>query len=485
MSQPVSLSEQALALYADGQYGSALALATEPVAPLLNIAGLAAYQLGEIGEAEKYWNLAVAARPDYAEAHNNLGELLRGAGRPAEAEAAYLRALAARPGYAEALNNLGILYLAERRLAEAEAALRRALAARPAYPEAWSNLGVWLKGVGRHQEAEAAYRQALALQPGNPDACFNLAFLLLMLGRYAEAWPLYELRHDPRRVGQAAMPKLPFPVWQGEPLRGKSLLLWHEQGFGDVIQFCRFVPLLKALGASRIGLVCKPPLAILLSTLAGLDALHPEDGGRGWPAYDYWTFPMSVPFRIGLELGDIPAGLPYLHALPERIARWQARLPQARPRVGLVWKSQPGRSNADLRSLPGLAALAPLWSVPGIVFVSLQKSGGEDEARQPPPGQPLPHLGSDITDFADTAAIVAQLDLVICVDTAIAHLAGALGKPCWVLLPWQADWRWLLERDDSPWYPGVLRLFRQPRMGDWEGVVGAVAQALRQWREGL
>jgi len=572
------------ALYAGGQYQQALALAAAQIPALLNIAGAAAYALGNKPEAEKYWratiqvqtenpdahnnlgllyaesgrldeaeaafrralaihpghvvaynNLglllarlkrpaeaetayrqALALQPDYADAYHNLGELLANFGcveeaeaiyrqllalwpadpraynslgvlcaaanRHAEAEAAYRQALALRPDFAEAYNNWGILLMAGQRLEEAEAAFHRSIERLPTCHETHNNLGVLLKALKRYDESEAAYRLALRLWPDYADARFNLSLLLLSLGRFSEAWPLYEARYHPNNKNRAALQLLNFPQWQGEPLAGKSLLVWHEQGLGDAIQFCRFIPALKAQGAARIGLACQAPLAALFATLPGLDATHPPEPEPGLSDYDYWTFPLSIPRHYGLALDNIPATLPYLHVRPERMEKWQARLPPAAPRVGLVWKCHPGRNTSAERSLPGLAALAPLWAVSGIQFVSLQKGVAEDEAREPPPGQALTHLGTDIGDFADTAAIVAQLDLVICVDTAIAHLAGALAKPCWVLLPWHADWRWLDEREDSPWYPQIMRLFRQGRPGAWEEVVGRVAVALRQWR---
>jgi hypothetical protein len=203
------------------------------------------------------------------------------------------------------------------------------------------------------------------------------------------------------------------------------------------------------------------------------------------PPHDYWTFPLSLPLHFNTTVETIPAALPYLSAPPERLSRWQKCLSMDGLKVGLVWKGSAAHINDANRSLPGLSTLAPLWSVPGVTFVSLQKGQGEDEAATPPTGQPVLHLGSDISDFADTAAIVSQLDLVICIDTAIAHLAGALNKPCWVLLPaLGTDWRWLQERSDSPWYPDAMRLFRQTKSGDWTSTIDDVARELRSWVDG-
>lgn len=333
-------------------------------------------------------------------------------------------------------------------------------------------------------EAERCYREALRLAPGYAEACNNLAHVLLTTGRLEEGWRCYETRYDASiEVNRRSIPvpQLPFPQWRGQSLDGKSLLVCPEQGFGDEIQFCRYVPLLKRNGAQRVSLICKTPLRPLFETLPDVDAVHPDEDGVRLAPHDYWAFPLSLPLYCGTRtLKDVPAELPYLFANPERARVWESRLPHGGLRVGLVWKGDQRHSNDANRSLPNLGVLAPLWDVAGVSFVSLQKGAGEDEARQASHGGALVHVGSDIVDFADTAAIVSALDLVICVDTAVAHLAGALGKPCWVLLPWAGtDWRWLQERSDSPWYPGIIRLFRQPAAGDWTSVVGELVRALQ------
>jgi len=217
-----------------------------------------------------------------------------------------------------------------------------------------------------------------------------------------------------------------------------------------------------------------------METLEGVDTVIAfNESDTVVPAHDYWIYPLSIPLHCKTTLETIPARLPYLRALPDRVTRWSPRLPNDGFRVGLVWKGNISYKNDSKRSLPGLATLAPLWSVPGVHFVSLQKGQCEDEARNPPPGQPLIDLGTEIGDFADTAAIVEQLDLVISVDTAAAHVAGSLAKPCWVLLPAEkGDWRWLQGRDDSPWYPGVVRLFRQADSEDWTPLILDIKLAL-------
>jgi tetratricopeptide (TPR) repeat protein len=441
-------------------------------------------------EAEAAYRRAIAAKPDYAEAYSNLGVLLKAQKRIDEAEAAYLRAIAVKPDYEEAYSNLGVLLMEQKRFAEAEAACRRAISLRQDYADAYSNLGNLLQALKRPEESEAAYRHAIALKSGHADARWNLSLLLLRRGRFQEGWMEFEARYAPGKTDRKMAPPsilpggapLP-PQWQGEALTGKALLIWPEQGLGDEIQFVRYLPLLKARGLRHLTLACKPPLKALFAAQGLADRVISTTDWRSEMAaeFDYWCYPLSLPLHFATTLENLPATIPYLRAEPERIARWAKRLPPAALRVGLVWKGSPTHKNDANRSLPSLAALAPLWSVPGIAFVSLQKGAGEDEAGAPPVNQPLAHLGGEINDFADSAAILSQLDLLICVDTAVAHLAGALGVPCWVLLPdHKTDWRWLEERADSPWYPRVMRLFRQGSDGNWDGVVMQMLAALRE-----
>ncbi|WP_186115538.1 tetratricopeptide repeat protein [Burkholderia gladioli] len=428
--------------------------------------------------------------PHPAQAHFDLALSLVAQGRHAEAEHAYRQVLAILPGAAVAHSNLGNVLEVLERFAEAEAHVRLASVLDPNLPEAHCNLASLMRHAGRLEEAELAYRRALALRPDYPDALFGLATLLLSLGRFEEGWPLYESRYaHPRFVHQRTRAMLPCPQWQGETLAGRSLLVWQEDGLGDMIQFARYLPMLKAAGASRVSVACMGALHRLLAGAAGVDAVLDHDSAQARAAsFDCWTSLLSAPAHFGTSAITIPAPV-VLPMEPARLARWRARLdtldtlaPGAGRKVGLAWKGNPQHHNDAHRSLPSLAALAPLWSVPRIGFVSLQKGAGEDEIAPAAASQPLLALGAEAEDLADSAAILAQLDLLICVDTSVAHLAATLGVPCWVLLPGRdVDWRWMHGREDTPWYPARLRLFRQRDGEGWERVVARVRQALGEW----
>ncbi|GAB2918271.1 tetratricopeptide repeat protein [Paraburkholderia jirisanensis] len=469
---------------AEAVYRRLLAMRPASAEALSNL-GAVLFDLQRIAEAEALWREALRVRPDFPEALHNLGRALHAQGRLGEAEQAYRNALLRLPDSIEIHVNLGNVLQQQGRLADAETAYRAALALRPDIAAVHYNLGHLLKMQGRLTQAEAAYRDTLALQPDYPMAAFSLAVVLLQTGRYAQAWPLYESRFEqPGTIYHQSASLLGCPRWRGEPLAGKRLLVWQEDGLGDMIQFGRYLPLLKARGVAHLAFACQTPLQRLFDAVDGVDeVLSHEAAFPHASGYDYWLSPMSAPALMDTTLDTIapPLRLRPDSALLERWGAQLAALPQGR-KVGLVWRGNSRHHNDAHRSLPSLACLAPLWQVPGLSFVSLQKGDGESEAHPPPAEQPLLHLGSAVTDLADTAAIVAQLDLVISVDTSTVHLAASLGVPCWVLLPaHDPDWRWMSERTDSPWYPGALRLFRRASHdGDWHATIARVCDACRE-----
>ena len=492
MQQDSKLLEQLSDFTLEGQYQEALALLPQANSQELNnadvckIAGFCAYLAGELNQAEHYWRQALAINPDFYTVYSDLGVLLEKLGQLAEAENCYRQALSVKPDFAEAHSNLGDLYEQQKRFSSAESCYRQALLYNPNLAEVHCNLGNMYLSLKRLSEAEASYRQALAINLDYANADWGLSQVLLIRGHFDEGWRRHEARYQAGFNEPNTFPPrhLSFPQWQGQSLSGKAIVIWSEQGYGDQIQFCRYAAELKNQGAKRITIVCAAALTTLFKSLPLVDAVMAnEDADKKLKPHDYWVLMLSLPFYCGTRLETIPAVLPYLYAEKRLLRKWSAMLPKSGLRVGLVWKGSKTHKNDAQRSLPSLLTLASLWHIPDLVFISLQKGQGEEEAANPPAGLALLHLGGEMADFADAAAIISLLDLVICVDTAAAHLAGALQKPCWVLLPWHsADWRWLVDRKDSPWYPGVLRLFQQQADGDWEAVVKDIALALQSWR---
>lgn len=428
------------------------------------------------------FNKALSLQPDFPEVLANLGLLHERKGSIPEAETCYRRAIALAPGSAQVYLNLGVMLMNGKRFAEAEVVYRQALRLTPQAPAVWSNYGVLLACSKREEEAEQCYRMALGLDSRYAKASFNMAYVLLRQGRFEEGWHCLEAREW--RGYERLAAHFNCPRWRGQALTGKSLVIGFEAGHGDMIQFCRYATLLKAMGAARIAVVCHPGLKLLFGSLSGVDEVFSFDDDVPVSGWDFWSPPMSLPYYCRTRIDNIPAEIPFLAADPSRRARWNSLLPASGIRIGLVWKGNPDFENDPDRSLPSLDVLLPLWSVPGVSFVSLQKGPGEDEAQHTSADFPLLALGHALDDFADTAAVISGLDLVISVDTAVAHLTGALGKPCWVLLPdYRTDWRWLSGRSDSPWYPQGMRLFRQLSGGDWAPVIATVLEVLKNWKK--
>jgi tetratricopeptide (TPR) repeat protein len=436
--------------------------------------------LGRLAEARACYERAIALRPDYAEADNALAVLLAPTD-PEQALACFRRALAARPAYADAHNNMGILLHGLGRDEEAVASYGRALAIKPDHAGAHNNLGLALRDLNRHEESLRCFELAQAIEPDHVDAHVNEALVRLALGDYAAGWKQYVWRLYTENFSKGR--KRPAkPLWLRQcDISGRTILLHGEQGLGDTIQFARYVPRVAALGG-KVVLAVQRPLTALMASLAGVSVIRGQ--GDPVPAFDAFCPLPSLPLAFKTTLDTIPADMPYLSAPADRLAKWRPVLdalprPLGRPRVGLMW-TRGAASPQDRRSLP-LRLLLPLLERRDVQFVALQKELPEAElALFQSTGVPS-FLGERLGDLADTAAIIAMLDLVITIDTSITHVAGALGKPMWVLLPFSADWRWLRDRSDSPWYP-TARLFRQPAPGDWQSVVRRVAEALPQLR---
>ncbi|HWK48139.1 MAG TPA: tetratricopeptide repeat-containing glycosyltransferase family protein [Stellaceae bacterium] len=438
--------------------------------------GFAHHQAGRLPEAEACYRQIPLGDAAYADGLHLLGVIALQRSENELAARTIAEAVAVAPQAADYRSNLGNALAALGRLEEAADSYRTALELNPDLAQTHNNLGNVLRGLGKLDAAEASYRTALRLVPDLPDAHNNLGTLLLLAGRLLEAWPEHEWRWQITAEGFTAGRDFPRR-WAGEPLGDRVLLLHAEQGFGDTLQFCRYVPLAGARG--RVVLEVPAALVRLMSGLPGVERVVAT--GDALPEFDVECPLLSLPGVFGTTLETIPASVPYLAADPASVAMWRARL-AALPglRVGLVWSGDPRRHipaalEIDRRRSLVLGQLAPLVGIEGVSFVSLQK--GEAAAQACPEGLVLHDWTGELGDFADTAGLVAALDLVISVDTSVAHLAGALGKPVWLLNRYDTCWRWLLNRDDSPWYPS-LRQFRQTRPGEWGAVLDAVRTAL-------
>ena len=541
----LGLMANALAWLDEGAFDAAMAparrlVSTAPRDPeALLLLGLAEGGAGRITRAAQILARVAAARPDAAHPASDLATLLlrhggaeaafaqyaaclrhspddprlrrayagflRGQGEPARAIAVLEPLVRQSPDDAGAQHLMGLAYADLGRHALAIACFRAAIAIDPAPALGWANLGLLLKVDGRFEEALEAYDQAIARAPQDARIQVNRAVALLAAGRLNEAWAAYEWRlrlgePGPRGQGIAGPdPARLLPtIAPGLSLAGKRVLVTHEEGFGDTLHFLRYVPMLAARGA-QVEIWVPRPLARLLAGFPGIAALH--SGSMATPAHDYYCPVFSLPRAFATTRAAMPAARSYLQADPALVAGWAARLPPRPPgglRVGLVWAGQArpwldGFATLDARRSLDLAALAPLGSVPGVQFVSLQLGAPAGQAASPPPGLDLIDPTAGIADFADTAAILAQTDLLISVDTAVVHLAGALGRPVWMLDRYDHCWRWAPALSGampdagtdpagpqrSAWYPR-MRIFRQTRMGDWDGVIGRVAAALAE-----
>ncbi|MGZ8216844.1 tetratricopeptide repeat protein [Methylomagnum sp.] len=441
-----------------------------------NSLGLILLAQGKHRKAVGCFERALRFDPAMSQAHYNLSRALRACNELARAEQCLLRAIALNPLDTQFHLELGDLYQLLDRIPDSVAACQRALELRPDFPEALVALGNAHQETGDYAQAADAYRRAVELNPRYPQARYQLALTLMGAGDFAAGWPLYESRFDPAWIGAVSVPILPMPMWRGEDLTGKRLLVLTEQGYGDHIQFCRFVKPLAERGV-EILMGVSQPLFELMRFLPGCAGLVATEEAAWRCGGDYWTFVGSLPYRLGIGPETIVTGPPYLSADPARVAVWREALAPYRDglKVGLFWAGRPTHANDRRRSLR-LDQFASLADLPGVTFVSLQQDEPARQAVRPPPGMRLVSAAG-LRDFGETAALLSQLDLLITVDSAPAHLAGALGCPTWTLLPFNPDWRWRMDGDESRWYLG-MRLFRQHQPGDWSGVVARVREAL-------
>jgi tetratricopeptide (TPR) repeat protein len=429
--------------------------------------GDALLELERFGEALECYDRAIAIKPDDPRTHNNRASALKNLRRYNEALDSYERAIALLPTRVELHSNRGNLLQELERFEEALESYDTAIALRPDYAETYSNRGVVLRNMMQFEESAASFDRALLLKPDHAEAIWNKALLHLLLGEFEIGWRGYEARKRTKRAaGSRSFAK---PLWLGDAdISGKTLLIHWEQGFGDVIQFSRYVTLCQETGAR----VLFAPQRALQTLMRGLDAKVPiVDVDSDVLLFDFHCPLMSLPLAFKTELATIPPPS-YISADEEKIAAWAHRLgKKTKPRVGVVW----GTTGLQLKSVP-LERFGRLFD-PRIQFVSLQKLLSEAE-RDYLDRADVVHPGEMLFDFSDTAALCRLMDLVICVDTSVAHLAGALSTPVWVLIPQTCDWRWMLDREDTPWYPS-MRLFRQQVRSDWDGVLQRVQAQLR------
>jgi Flp pilus assembly protein TadD len=436
-------------------------------APLWGLGGVVAAALGRYRLAADRFTQAVRLAPNEPAHAANLGSALVKLGRLAEAEQLLRQVLEKHPAHPAAAATLGSALHGQGRFAQARAFLEQSLLQQPDDPALLVSSGTVAKDLGDLSTAIRHQQRALQLAPGDATARWNLAVTLLTAGHWREAWPLVEARrHHP----DYALAGHPGPAWTGQPLEGRTLLVHAEQGRGDVLQLARLLPAVAAWGA-RLVVECQPELARLITRMPGVVQVVPR--GAPLPAYDYQCAMMSLCGPLGVEPDKVPGPAIWLSADPAEQAAWADRLEGPGLRVGLCWAGQPANP-VDVRRSIDLALLHPLAAVPGVRFVCLQKGPAAAQAADWPGGM----LQADLPDFAATAALVANLDLVISVDTAVVHLAGGLGRPVWLLNRFDGCWRWLKDRPDSGWYPG-LRQFRQRVAGDWSYPVSLLAARLR------
>lgn len=457
----LQLYEEAVA-----SYDKALSLKSDYAGAWLN-RGSALEALQRHEEAIASYDKAIELKPDYAEAWSNRGNALNELKRHEDALASYDRALSVKPDYAEAWFNRGNALKDSRRYDEALANYDHAIRLKPDYAQAWFNRGVVLGKMKRHEEALRFYDRAVELKPDLAEAQWNRSLSLLCLGDLKKGLELYEWRWKQSDSARHPSERFARPLWLGtESLAGRTILLQSEQGLGDTIHFCRYAPLVASRGAKVI-VEAQPALIDLLKTCEGIDTLVAR--GEPLPPFDYYTPLLSLPLAFKTELSTIPASIPYLRSSPPKVAQWRAKLgAKTKPRLGVVWSSVSEFKDDANRSV-SLASFLKAIPLDRFELICLQKLIKEQdkECLAATPG--LKFYGDEFYDFTDTAAVIDNVDLIVSTCTSVPHLSGAMGKPTWIMLSYLPDWRWFLDRDDSPWYP-TAKLYRQPAPGDWDSV---------------
>ncbi len=445
-------------------------------AEAINNLGNALKEQEKLDEALVCFRRAVEIKPDYADARNSLGALLNKQGHVDEAIACYRRALKDKPDDETAHNNLGVILKTQGKVDEAIAFYHRALELKPDYAEAQNNLGNAVKDLGNLEDAFTRYRRAMEIDPDYASAHFNYSLALLLGGKYAEGWVEHEWRwkrDDPEHCGRG----FAQPLWDGSRLDGRTILVHAEQGLGDAIQFIRYMPFVAERGG-RVVVECHPMVIRLFKDSPGIDQWVKRESPL--PHFDVQTPFLTLPMIFGTTVETIPAEARYLRAEPGLVGFWRRRMAGfAGMKIGLCWQGNPNFPGDPWRSIP-LKHFAVLLDRPSTTFINLHKGAGEGQIEEYGLADRIVNYSPEVKSLIDTAAIMENLDLIITSDTSVAHLAGALGKPTWVVLQFVPDWRWHLDRDDNPWYP-TMRLFRQKTLGDWDEVFVRVKRALDEY----
>lgn len=453
------------------------AIKNEPAyAQAYNNLGMLFRMRRQLSEAAALLQRAITLNPQDAVGYHNLGLIYLDRRQPGQAELCLKQAILLRPRCAQFYNCLGMIYDEKNELERAETAYRQAIHLQPSYANAYLNLGIFLKSIRRFDEAEIYLKQSEKMDPIHTQARLALATLYLLQGRYQPGWDLYEQF----RLGQLKNDLHDIPLWQGEKLQGSRVLLFFEQGLGDTLQFVRYVSRIQEQ-AAEVTLWVQPSLKEVIACSYPKITVCDKNTLPAEMDYDFVASLLSLPKIFKTNTASIPQGIPYLQTVQAVTRKWETKLKLisgGKIKVGTVWAGNPNHANDYNRSIP-FEVFRQIFTMPGVAWFNLQKGKRSDEVKKE---FAVNDYSLELTDFSQTAGLIANLDLVITVDTAVAHLAGALGKNVWNLLPYFPDWRWQLDRDDSPWYP-TMRLFRQTARGDWAGVIKKVTKNLGEMKQ--